>query len=196
MSEAIHDDVPGAEPGPAPRPPGPKKKVRATVGRRGAVIAAVAFAAVVITAAVLTVRSLTSDGDWGDPADPFEPARYTHLSARDFAKLGKSPDDFKGRRIIIYGKVMSFDSTTGSDTFRAVTGHARLTPNEGGYLSDYEQNTFLKGTKKMLADVVQKDVFEAYATVRGKYDYESALGAGVSSIKMRVDKITVYATAK
>lgn len=145
--------------------------------------------------AVLAVRSCSSDAD--EPAaTPFDPAHYARLGARDFAKLGKDPDAFKGKRFIIYGKVSYFDSTTGSDTFQAETGNARLTPGENGYLVGYSQIAFLKGTKRMLADVVKGDVFEAYVMVRGEYNYESTTGGSVPSIKMRVDKISVYATAK
>jgi hypothetical protein len=119
---------------------------------------------------------------------------YRPLSTRDFAKVAKDPDAFKGKGYTIYGEVTQFDSATGKDAFRANTGGTKVKIEYG--FADYSQNTMMQGSEDMLADVVQGDVFRANITVLGSYSYDTQIGGSTTVPLFQVDSISVYGHTK
>ncbi|MEV4833176.1 hypothetical protein AB0K05_01545 [Nonomuraea sp. NPDC049486] len=124
----------------------------------------------------------------------FAPGDYEVLSPRGFAKLVKNPDAYTGEKFIIYGEVTQFDAATGNDVFRANSGEKKLQPEYG--FTSYDQNSLFAGSKDRLSDVVEGDVFQAYATVLGSYSYDTQIGGNTTVPSFRVDKIKVYASTK
>ncbi|MFG1948277.1 hypothetical protein [Nonomuraea sp. NPDC048826] len=108
----------------------------------------------------------------------FTAGDYKVLSPRGFAKLVKNPDVFKGEKFIIYGEVTQFDAATGNDIFRANSGGKKMQPEYG--LTSYDQNSLFTGSKDQLSDVVEGDVFQAYATVLGSYSYDTQIGGNTT----------------
>jgi hypothetical protein len=84
-----------------------------------------------------------------------EPA--ARVSKRQWAKVVKKPESYKGDKYIIYGQVTQFDSATGDDSFLADTAH-RNTMSYGFFDGE---NTLLSGSAKQLDDLVEDDVFRA-----------------------------------
>lgn len=124
----------------------------------------------------------------------FTQRNYRRLSARGFGKLVKNPDAYAGKRFVLYGEVFQFDSATGSDSFLANTGPARLQPSYG-YVS-FDQNAAFTGSESRLADVVKDDLFQAYVTVIGSYGYETQIGGNTTVPRFRIDRIKVYGNTK
>ena len=77
-----------------------------------------------------------------------EPA--ARVSKRQWAKIVKKPDSYKGDKYIIYGQVTQFDSATGDDNFLADTAHR----NTMTYDFFDGENTLLTGSAKQLDDLV------------------------------------------
>ena len=78
--------------------------------------------------------------------EDLDPSTYQALSAREFALLIKNPDASIGRKIVLYGVVTQFDTATGQNSFRAVTG------TEPG---DFKQNSiFYAHDQSILSRVV------------------------------------------
>ena len=118
------------------------------------------------------------------PDAPTEPAR--DISARDWAKIAKNPDQHVGEHIIVYGYVTQFDSATGSAAFRA-----NVEGDKMGQWYDYDTNTYLAGSPDMLGDLVQDDIFRAEAQVLGSYSYTTTMGGTMTVPHLRVTKIDV-----
>jgi nucleoid-associated protein YgaU len=131
-----------------------------------------------------------------DPAPvPKVKPSYKQLSSRGFQKLVKNPDHYAGKTYTIFGAVTQFDSATGTDTFRADIGPAKKSVDYFGY-SDYDQNSFLNGTTRMLKDVVEDDLFRAHVVVVGSYSYETTMGGNITVPEFDVVSISVYGHAK
>ncbi|SDG08284.1 protein of unknown function [Sinosporangium album] len=124
----------------------------------------------------------------------FTASDYRTLSGRGFAKLTKDPDAYTGKQFIIYGEVTQFDAATGTTTFRADTGHAKLQPSYG--FVDFDQNALLTGSESRLSDVVQGDLFQAYVTSLGSESYETQIGGNTTVPSFQVDRIKVYGSLK
>jgi hypothetical protein len=114
-----------------------------------------------------------------------EPA--ARVSKRQWAKIVKKPESYKGDKYIIYGQVTQFDSATGDDNFLADTAH-RNTMSYGFFDGE---NTLLTGTAKQLDDLVEDDVFRASVTVLGKMDYDTQIGGNTTVPLLEVNSIKV-----
>jgi hypothetical protein len=114
-----------------------------------------------------------------------EPA--ANVSKRQWAKIVKKPESYKGDKYIIYGQVTQFDSATGDDNFLADTAH-RNTMSYGFFDGE---NTLLTGTAKQLDDLVEDDVFRASVTVLGKMDYDTQIGGNTTVPLLEVNSIKV-----
>jgi len=115
---------------------------------------------------------------------------YNALSARDFLKLVKSPDDYTTKRFVVYGQVAQFDSATGSDLFLADTDSTKKYPSYG-YV-DYNQNTEMAGSDALFKNVVEGDLFVAKIEVVGSDTYDTQIGGSTTVPKFQVDHISVY----
>jgi hypothetical protein len=102
---------------------------------------------------------------WVDQS-PQEPksAPAARVSKRQWAKIVKKPESYKGDKYILYGQVTQFDSATGDDSFLADTAHR----NTMSYDFFDGENTLLTGDAKQLDDLVEDDVFRDSVTVLGK----------------------------
>jgi hypothetical protein len=121
------------------------------------------------------------------PAAPLQPARK--ISARDWQLLAKNPDAHVGERVIVYGQVVQFDATTGTEGFRANVDGVEHKPKYG--YADYDTNTILHGDSASLGQVVEKDLFKAEVTVGGALSYETTLGGNLTVPQLTVTKISV-----
>jgi hypothetical protein len=116
-----------------------------------------------------------------------EPVQAVHVSKRQWAKIVKKPESYKGDRYIIYGQVTQFDSATGDDNFLADTAH-RNTMSYGFFDGD---NALLTGSAEQLDDLVEDDVFRASVTVLGKIDYDTQIGGNTTVPLLEVNSLKV-----
>lgn len=116
-----------------------------------------------------------------------KPAKAKNPSSRDWAKVVKNPDRYKGKRYVIYGQVSQFDSATGDDTFLADTAHRNTTSY--GFFDG--ENTMLTGSAGKFEDLVEDDVFRATVTVSGSFSYDTQVGGNTTVPLLEVEKIKV-----
>jgi uncharacterized membrane protein YcgQ (UPF0703/DUF1980 family) len=116
-----------------------------------------------------------------------EPVQAVRVSKRQWAKIVKKPESYKGNRYIIYGQVTQFDSATGDDTFLADTAH-RNTMSYGFFDGD---NALLTGSTKQLDDLVEDDVFRASVTVLGKIDNDTQTGGNTTVPLLEINSLKV-----
>ena len=116
-----------------------------------------------------------------------EPVQAARVSKRQWAKIVKKPNSYKGDKYIIYGQVTQFDSATGDDIFLADTAH-RNTMSYGFFDGE---NTLLTGGAKQLDDLVEDDVFRASVTVLGKMDYDTQIGGNTTVPLLEVNSLKV-----
>jgi hypothetical protein len=109
------------------------------------------------------------------------------VSKRQWAKIVKKPESYKGDQYIIYGQVTQFDSATGDDNFLADTAH-RNTMSYGFFDGE---NTLLTGNAKQLDDLVEDDIFRASVTVLGKMDYDTQIGGNTTVPLLEVNSLKV-----
>ena len=118
------------------------------------------------------------------------PKTYRALTSRKFKLLAKDPDAYIGDTFVVHGEITQFDSATGTDTFRANTGPAKLRISYG--YTTYRQNTILAGSKARLKKLVEGDCFTAKVTVLGSYSYDTQAGGNTTVPSLYVDSIKVY----
>jgi len=121
------------------------------------------------------------------PKTKREPVQAVRVSKRQWAKIVKKPESYKGDRYIIYGQVTQFDSATGDDTFLADSAH-RNTMSYGFFDGD---NALLTGSTKQLDDLVEDDVFRASVTVLGKIDYDTQTGGNTTVPLLEINSLKV-----
>ncbi len=119
------------------------------------------------------------------------PSNYAKVSARKFALIAKNPDDYAGKRFVVYGLVTQFDAATGEDTFRADTGPQAFV--EDWY--NYDVNAVVTGSKRMLRNVVQDDIVRMYVTSAGSYSYDTQIGGNTTVPLFKVNMIKVIGSA-
>lgn len=134
----------------------------------------------------------TSSGSGAAPAvasaKPVELAPAKAITARDWQLIAKDPEGHAGERIVVYGQVVQFDATTGTQGFRANVDGVEHKP-EYGY-ADYDTNTILHSDDEtLLAQVVQDDLFKAEVTVTGAKSYETVMGGTLTAPQLTVTKI-------
>jgi hypothetical protein len=104
---------------------------------------------------------------------------YQSLSPRDYARLVKDPDSNKGRKIIVYGEVKQFDTSTGKSQFRAHTG---------AQTGDYPQNTIIDAVDpSILTNVVKNDIVTMWCQVKGSTTYDTTMNGHLT-----VSQFSVY----
>jgi hypothetical protein len=124
------------------------------------------------------------------PDDPqrLNPSSYSAVTLRDYALLIKDPDAHIGEKIIIYGAVEQFDSSTGNSKFRATTFAYPHPPTDAD-----EYNALIEATSdpSILANVLTGDSIRMYVVVDGTETYANALGADLTVPKFSVNIINV-----
>lgn len=112
------------------------------------------------------------------------PAKFEKVSVRQWKKVSKNPEAYKGKRYVVYGVVTQFDGMTGDDNFRAsVDGVNRVDSWE------YQVNSILQGTSTLFDDLVTDDEFRAHIEVVGEFEYETMMGGNTAVPWLRVVKI-------
>lgn len=201
-----------------PAPPQPPRKPRfGLLARIGMIIGAAVLIVIVasVASAAKSSRSSTPPSTAGSttttyaaptpaavaptvapsvPAAPAKPAPAKAITARDWAKIAKSPDAHVGESIVVYGQVKQFDAATGTDGFRANVDGVKH-PVSYGY-ADYETNTVLASASADLSDLVEGDLFRAEVVVSGSVSYETTLGGTMTAPQLNITKITTIGTAK
>jgi hypothetical protein len=152
--------------------------------------------ATVTVTATATATSKATDEPSPKPTKATKPTRKkqepksepaARISKRQWAKIVKKPESYKGEKCIIYGQVTQFDSATGDDSFLADTAHR----NTMSYDFFDGENTLLTGNAKQLDDLVEDDVFRASVTVLGKIDYDTQIGGNTTVPLLEVNSIKV-----
>jgi len=109
---------------------------------------------------------------------------YKKLTAREWAKIAKSPDDHAGESYVVYGKVTQFDAATGADAFRADVDGVRHKV-EYGYVT-YPTNTVLTNASGDVSDLVENDLFQANVVVLGSMKYDTQIGGETTVPNLQV----------
>ena len=124
---------------------------------------------------------------------PAADAAYQVLDAREFAKVVKDPDAAKGRLLTLYGRVIQFDTATGPERFLCYCSGEPVIKKDGPKMLQYSENrACVRGSRDVLADVVDGDFFEAGASIVGVFSYENGLGSSVKCPEFVIGKIAVY----
>ena len=123
-----------------------------------------------------------------------KPIVYEKLTARQWAKIAKSPDQYAGKTYTVHGVVTQFDSATGDDQFRADVDGVKHLP-EYGYV-DYPTNTLMSNISGDMSDLVQDDLFTAKVVVVGSYSYDTQIGGETTVPQLSVISITVTGSVK
>lgn len=185
---AWHDAVP-ARPG-VPTAGKPPRKI----STKALLIAAAVFIAVVVVGNILETRHeesksasrtttsrpapsstpTTKSPTRATPTTPrvtpeqLNPATYQPVTERQLALIRKDPYAHYGESIIIYGKVVQFDTATGTSAFRADVAA------EPG--SDHEDVVIEAKDPTILADVVEGDALKMGVEVAGAHTYSTQMG--------------------
>lgn len=128
------------------------------------------------------------------PKTTAAPTVYKKLTARQWAKIAKSPDDHAGEAYTVYGHVTQFDSATGSGQFRADVDGVRHAV-EYGYV-DYPTNTLMTNFSGDVSDLVEDDLFTAKVIVLGAYSYDTQIGGETTVPQLSVMSIKVTGSVK
>lgn len=128
------------------------------------------------------------------PVPKPKPVVYKKLTARQWAKIAKSPDSHRGETYIVYGKVTQFDSATGDDQFRADVDGVKHKV-EYGYV-DYPTNTLMTNISGDVSDLVEDDLFTAKVAVVGAYSYDTQIGGETTVPQLSVMSISVTGSVK
>ncbi|MFC4061990.1 hypothetical protein ACFOWE_27120 [Planomonospora corallina] len=125
-------------------------------------------------------------------AAPFRSGDYETLIAREFKKLIKNPDDYVGRKYLLYGNVVQFDSSTGTDAFHANLHHAKKSGDQSYEMDD---RAHIVGTEEMLEDIVTDDMVQLWLTCTGSLTYETSIGGSNTVPTFSVEKVKVYGSS-
>jgi len=114
----------------------------------------------------------------------------TEVSARQLSKIAKSPDDYIGKTLVVYGEVSQFDAATGECTFRADIGNTNM-----AYSWSYEYNSiFTSGDGESdcpkLDDIVQDDEVRMTVTSLGSFSYDTQIGGRTTVPMFKVERIS------
>ena len=128
------------------------------------------------------------------PAPKPKPVVYKKLTARQWAKIAKSPDKYAGEAYVVYGVVTQFDSATGDDQFRADVDGVKHAVEYG--FVDYPTNTLMTNISGDVSDLVQDDLFSAKVLVMGSFSYDTQIGGETTVPQLSVMSITVTGSVK
>jgi hypothetical protein len=111
------------------------------------------------------------------------PSSYAALSKRQWARVVKAPDDYKGNGYKLWGCITQFDAATGTDAFRADASYRK----EAYWYTG--TNTFFNGNADGLADFVQGDIIFMDVMSLGSYSYDTQNGGNTTVPLFLVMKI-------
>lgn len=114
-----------------------------------------------------------------------KPVKAVAVDKRTMAKIIKSPDNYVGKKYIVYGEITQFDSATGTDTFLANTAYKNTTSY--GFFDG--ENALYTGDEDRLSDFVEGDVFRASVTVVSSFTYDTQIGGSTTVPMFQIDSI-------
>jgi hypothetical protein len=119
------------------------------------------------------------------PAPTPKSVTYAKLTARNWAKIVKAPDNYVGKGYQVWACIFQFDAATGSDSFLA---HASFKRQE--YWGLYGENTAFTGDEDMLSNFVENDIVVMNVISAGSYSYDTQAGGNTTVPSFQVTKIT------
>lgn len=119
---------------------------------------------------------------------------YKKLTARQWAKIAKSPDDHIGEAYVVYGRVTQFDAATGEDAFRADVDGVKHKVSYG--FVDYPTNTVLTNLSADVSDLVEDDLFQANVQILGSLSYDTQIGGETTVPNLSVISLKVIGSVK
>ncbi|MFI5697041.1 hypothetical protein ACIA58_34615 [Kribbella sp. NPDC051586] len=119
---------------------------------------------------------------------------FKKLTARQWAKIAKSPDDHIGESYVVYGRVTQFDAATGEDAFRADVDGVKHKVSYG--FVDYPTNTVLTNLSADVSDVVEDDLFQANVQILGSLSYDTQIGGETTVPNLSVISLKVTGSVK
>jgi hypothetical protein len=107
---------------------------------------------------------------------------YQKVDARTWALVEKDPAAHIGEKFVLYGKIIQFDSATGTSAFLARTG-----ATEQEYSYKYETNTLVVAPDAaQVADLVEGDLVRIYVKIQGSFSYDTQAGGNTTVPKVQV----------
>ena len=110
---------------------------------------------------------------------------YAKLTARQWAKIVKSPDDYIFETYQVWGCISQFDAATGSDTFRAQASYKKL-----AYWYSDGDNAVFTGDEDQLSNFLQDDMVFMNVTSMGSLTYDTQIGGSTTVPLFSVDVIS------
>ena len=132
------------------------------------------FGAVTIVALSLTLSAcITSNYDSSSSKEEkiVNSGSCDSITNRNLNLMLKSPEDYLGQNVIIWGKIYSFNSNTGQDGFMAYI--LNRDDNDGYFSSD--NAVYIQGSESMLKKFVEGDIFRGCLTSQKPVDGEYTL---------------------
>jgi hypothetical protein len=112
------------------------------------------------------------------------PKSYATLSSRDWARVVKAPDNYKGNGYKLWGCITQFDGATGSEAFLAQASYRK----EDYWYSDGE-NAIFTGDADGLAPFVENDIVAMDVMSLGSISYDTQIGGNTTVPSFLVMKI-------
>lgn len=119
-----------------------------------------------------------------------EISKFPKYSKRDYKKLLRDPDSYRGKAIQVWGEVTQYDSATGNEALRANISYKKKALSYG--YSQYEDNVIIEGDEEILSKLVEGDLFFAKAIVVGSFSYDTQIGGSTTVPELHVMKVKRY----
>lgn len=122
-----------------------------------------------------------------EDTDPvrLDPVSYESLTERDYALILKDPEASAGRKIVVYGEVIQFDTATGPSRFMASTSAVPIDLDDEYFFGD--RAVVDLADRQLGADVAQDDIVKMYVEVKGTFEYENLLGGEMVVPRLRAN---------
>lgn len=116
----------------------------------------------------------------------FDRGSYPAVSEREYELLVRDPKVSQGRRMVVHGHVIQFDTITGATMFRAETAGV---PGSEWY--DFDINTIVNFDSVTAGDVVEGDIVTMYVEVVGVQSYTTTFGAKETAPVLKANIVDV-----
>jgi hypothetical protein len=113
-----------------------------------------------------------------------KPVSYSKLTARNWAKIVKAPDNYIGKGYQLWACIWQFDAATGAGSFLGNASFKRQT-----YWNLYGESTSFTGDEGLLTDFVEDDIVVMNVISTGSYSYDTQAGGNTTVPSFEVRKI-------
>lgn len=133
--------------------------------------------AILVVLAVFIVMAAIGGNSSKPSSEPFDPANYQQV---DYAKVAKTPDDYKDQKLLFVGSVAQVMEGSNETDIRLATG-----------VSGYDDMVYVKIDNSVLGGnhLQEGQALGVYGTCTGQYHYTSALGVDVAIPGMVADQL-------